>query len=355
VFLAPRAEHVLILGASGTGKELVARALHRRSARGERPLVSRNAATFPESLVAAELYGNAKNFPNPGMSDRIGLIGEADGSTLFLDEFAELPAAVQAQLLRVLDAGEYQRLGESHNRRSDFRLVAATNRPIEALRPDIAARFTFRIEVPDLNARREDIPLLVRHILRGIAEQDPDAAQRVFAGRGPNAAPVIPCELMRSLLQYDYSTHVRELRGRLWQALVSKVTGSTPAAPMARTTSSNPPSGYPARRSTPPPSRASTSPLGRRSAPPPARYSAPPPSRRSVPPPSSRGHHEGDLTAADIQACLDRHNGVQTHAWRELGLSSRHALARLIVKHGLVVRRHSRRARRSDTRSGRAK
>ncbi len=104
--------HVLVFGSTGTGKELVARALHALSPRSQK-LVSRNAATLPEALVDAELFGNMKNYPNPGTPEREGLIGAADGGTLFLDEFAELPAGAQAHFLRALDQGEYQRLGET--------------------------------------------------------------------------------------------------------------------------------------------------------------------------------------------------------------------------------------------------
>src|SRR4029077_9274313 len=127
---------VVIAGQSGSGKELVAQAIHALSGRADRRLVSRSAATLPEALIDAELFGNAKNYPNPGMVERSGLIGEAHGSTLFLDELGELPHAAQAHLLRVLDGGEYQRLGEAQARVSDFRLVVATNRILSSLKPD---------------------------------------------------------------------------------------------------------------------------------------------------------------------------------------------------------------------------
>src|SRR6185369_7117992 len=121
--------------------------------------------------VDAELFGNVKNYPNPGTPEREGLIGEADGSTLFLDEIGELPVHMQAHLLRVLDrGGEYQRLGDSRAQRADLRVVAATNRPLDALKHDFLARLTLRLEIPSLDERRDDIPLLARHLLRRAAE-----------------------------------------------------------------------------------------------------------------------------------------------------------------------------------------
>ena len=113
-FAANAGKHVLLHGESGTGKELAARAVHTLSPRSGRAFVSRNAATLPSGLIDAELFGNAKNYPNPGMVERAGLIGQADGGTLFLDEIAEIPLEQYAHLLRVLDSdGEYQRLGEA--------------------------------------------------------------------------------------------------------------------------------------------------------------------------------------------------------------------------------------------------
>jgi hypothetical protein len=140
-FVAGLDGHVLVRGDSGTGKELVVRALHAHGDGGA--FVSRNAATVPDGLVDAELFGNARNYPNAGMSERRGLVGDASGGTLFLDEFAEIPMSVQPHLLRVLDDGEYQRLGDTTPRISRFRLIAATNQPLEALRHDLLARFRF--------------------------------------------------------------------------------------------------------------------------------------------------------------------------------------------------------------------
>ncbi|MEM9456942.1 MAG: sigma 54-interacting transcriptional regulator [Myxococcota bacterium] len=180
-FAAARKVHVLVGGPSGSGKELVAQAIHQLSSRAGRELVARNAATFPETLIDAELFGNMADYPNPGMRERLGLVGAAHGSTLFLDEIGELSHELQAHLLRVLDRGEYQRLGESRMRSADLRLVAATNRKPGELKHDFLARFRLRIDVPGLGARREDIPLLIPALIRRIAREDPALARRFFA------------------------------------------------------------------------------------------------------------------------------------------------------------------------------
>ncbi len=135
----------------------------------------------------AELFGHAKNYPNQGSPERRGLVGEADGGTLFLDEFAELPASLQAHLLRVLDDGEYHRLGDARARRADLRLIAATNRPEQSLKHDVLARLKARIAVPDFDARREDIPLLVAHLLRRQAAGAPALLERFFPGGAAQA------------------------------------------------------------------------------------------------------------------------------------------------------------------------
>ena len=185
-FAASTDRHVLVLGESGAGKELAARAIHGLSTRRDQTFVARNAATMPESLIDAELFGNVKNYPNPGMPERPGLVGEADGSTLFLDEIGDLPEKCQVHLLRVLDAdGEYQRLGEARTRKSAFRLVAATNRAPEALKHDFLARFTHRIALPGLPERRDDIPLVLAEILRRTASKH--TAMSVTADEGDSA------------------------------------------------------------------------------------------------------------------------------------------------------------------------
>jgi two-component system nitrogen regulation response regulator GlnG/two-component system response regulator HydG len=222
-FAAATDRHVLLIGESGVGKELAARAVHALSTRHRRALVARNATTMPEALVDAELFGNAKNYPNPGMSERPGLIGQADGSTLFLDEIGDLPEASQARLLRVLDSGgEYHRLGDAVAMRSSLRLVAATNRPLDALKHDLLARFTHRIAVPGLTERRDDIPLVVGELLRRIAAAQPQLAERFFEVRsGRLAEPRLEPALLVRLLRHPFTHHVRELERILWLALSS--------------------------------------------------------------------------------------------------------------------------------------
>jgi hypothetical protein len=278
--LARRDGHVLVTGPSGSGKELVAQALHALSARAARPIVARNAATLPEGLIDAELFGNARNYPNPGMPARAGLVGDAHLSTLFLDELAELAPTAQAHLLRVLDAGEYHRLGESQARVSAFRLVAATNRDPLALKHDLLARLTYQIAVPGLDSRRDDIPLLVGHLLR----------TEELAPPGDGPAGTVSLELMRRLLRHRFQTGQRELRSLLWQHRAGGG-GAPPAGP----------------------SEGAVAPA-------------------SVPLP-------GLPTPAAIQRCLDQHNGVLEESWRALGLRNRFALMRLIKRHDLEVRR----------------
>jgi len=291
-FVARREGHVLVTGESGAGKELAARMLHGLSARAQRPWVARNAATFPEGLVDAELFGNVRDYPNPGMRERPGMVGEAHGTTLFLDEIGELPHTLQAHLLRVLDAGEYRRLGEDRVRSADLRFIAATNRDASALKHDLGARLTFRVAVPGLNARPEDIPLLAYHLLATWAGRDADVAKRFCdEARGRPLARIAP-ELIVALLRHHYTHHARELASLLWQAMAT--------------------------------SHGHSIELGNTL-------------RESLAPTSPTVAAAG-LAPEVIQACLDRHDGNQNRAYRELGLKNRDVLFRLIKKHGLVVR-----------------
>jgi len=286
-FVARRPGHVLIHGESGTGKELAATGVHRASKRSG-PLVSRNAATFPETLIDAELFGNAKGYPNPGMPERAGLIGAAHGGTLFLDEFAELPVAQQTRLLRVLDAGEYQRLGESAVRRADVRVVAATNRALTDLRHDVAARFAFTVRTPSLASRVEDIPLLVRHLLKAMTRDDDELRARFFPGGEPSVSP----ELLSLLVRGHAAENVRHLKNTLWRALAS-----------SKGDSLLPPGSEPATRAA---------------------------EARAAP---------AEDEPEKIRRALARNGGSLDGTWRELGLSSRFALNRLMKKHGIVLRR----------------
>jgi DNA-binding NtrC family response regulator len=222
-FAATTERHVLLAGDSGVGKELAARSIHGLSNRQSSKMVARNAATVPESLVDAELFGNSKNYPNPGMPERDGLIGEAHASTLFLDEIGELPESSQVHLLRVLDTdGEYQRLGDSKTRRSSFRLVSATNRAVDSLKHDLLARFTHRITIPGLGDRREDVPLLLVELLGRIARDNPQLADRFFERRrGERAEPRIAPDFVVRLLRHPFTHHVRELDRILWLAIGS--------------------------------------------------------------------------------------------------------------------------------------
>jgi transcriptional regulator with AAA-type ATPase domain len=291
VFVANRSPHALITGASGSGKELVARAIHALSDRASRPMISRNAATIPEGLIDAELFGNVSDYPNPGMRDRRGLFGEANRSTLFLDEIAEVPQAIQAHLLRALDEGEIHRLGESRPQRVDVRVLGATNRHPSALKHDLLARFKLRIDVPDLNARREDVPLLVRHLLQNLAKEDPEVRERFFGGSEPR----LTARLMGRLVRRQFRTHVRELEVILWQSIASSPSNSldwTPAMNEGVAGGAEEPQIAPTVR-------------------------------------------VEDLLPADIQTALDANNGRVKETWQALGLKNRFQLIRLIKKYAL--------------------
>ena len=218
-FAARRNAHVLLVGPSGSGKECAVSALHALSPRRDQPLLSRNAATIPASLLDAELFGHARDYPNAGMPSRNGLVGEADGGTLFLDEIGELPHDAQAHLLRVIDHGEYQRLGEARPRRSRVRVIAATNRDPDALKHDLLARFPIRIRLTGLEARQEDVPLLARHFVRALASEDPEIEQRFFRVEGEHSCPRLAPGLVRQLLRRRYHTHAREVLKLLWRSL----------------------------------------------------------------------------------------------------------------------------------------
>jgi len=301
-WLATADQHTLLLGESGVGKELCARAVHALSARAKGPFVARNAATIPAGLVDAELFGNVKNYPNPGMAERPGLIGSAHGGTLFLDEIGELPQSLQANLLRVLDeGGEYHNLGGSSAKRSDFRLLGATNRDPEALKHDLAARLLLRQEVPRLDERREDIPLLVRHLLRRATVKSPQALRRFMPPSG-EGEPSVKASLIDGALKHHYTTNIRELDALLWRAMS---VSSGDAIEWG--------DGMPAQRREPQASAEAARKVEESTRPP------------EMPEPSE----------ADVRAGLGEHEGNVARAAKAMGLSSRYVLYRLMKKYGI--------------------
>lgn len=206
---------VLIEGESGVGKELVARAVHAASPRRARRFCALNCAAITDELVEAELFGHTRGAFTGAVAERLGLFEDAQGGTLFLDEVAELSARVQAKLLRTLQEGEVRRLGESHTRKVDARIVAATNRPLEAavaadrFRADLRYRLdVLRITIPPLRERLEDIPPLARHLWS------------VLATRTGSRAVLSPSALA-ALGAYDWPGNVRELQNVLASAMVA--------------------------------------------------------------------------------------------------------------------------------------
>ena len=176
--VAPIDTTVLLTGETGTGKELMARALHRRSSRQTRPMVTVNLAAIPEPLVASELFGHEAGAFTGASQRRMGRFETADHGTLFLDEMGELSPDMQVALLRIVQEGEFERLGASQTRRVDVRLIAATNRCLEQavehgrFREDLYYRLSvFPIHLPPLRERREDIPLLAEFFLRRLASR----------------------------------------------------------------------------------------------------------------------------------------------------------------------------------------
>ena len=209
--VAPTDATVLVLGESGTGKELVARRIHHTSPRRDKPLVAVHCATFPENLLESELFGYERGAFTGANRRKVGHFEYADGGTIFLDEVGELPASVQAKLLRFLQERQFTRLGGVEPVRVDVRVIAATNRDLERevregrFREDLFYRLNvFPIELPPLRERREDIPLLVEHFLR----------QR---NRPPD---VVSPEAMEALLAYDWPGNVRELENVIERALI---------------------------------------------------------------------------------------------------------------------------------------
>jgi len=208
--------NVLILGETGTGKELVARAVHGTSLRKKRTLVKMNCAALPSNLIESELFGHEKGAFTGAQSRRLGRFEVADGATLFLDEIGELPLELQPKLLRVIEDGEFERLGSSETRKVDVRIIAATNRDLQAevqkgaFREDLWYRLNiFPITMPPLRDRLDDIPLLVNFYVDRISR------------RLGKVIKVIPAGVMDALRQYHWPGNVRELENVLERAVIN--------------------------------------------------------------------------------------------------------------------------------------
>ena len=206
---------VLLLGETGTGKERIARAIHARSARRDRTLVTVNCAALSPTLIESELFGHEKGAFTGAVSRKIGRFELASGSTLFLDEISEIPLGLQAKLLRVLQEGEFERLGSSATHKVDVRVIAASNRDLltaareGTFRSDLYYRLgVFPIRVPALRERKEDIPLLVWYFLGQLGATLGKKIERV------------PSASMDRLLRYDWPGNVRELRNVLERAMI---------------------------------------------------------------------------------------------------------------------------------------
>ncbi|WP_231956299.1 sigma-54-dependent Fis family transcriptional regulator [Posidoniimonas polymericola] len=213
--VAPTDSTVLILGESGAGKEVVARELHRRSRRADRPLIKVNCAAIPRELFESEFFGHIKGAFTGALRDRVGRFELADGGTLFLDEVGEVPLDLQSKLLRVLQEGEIERIGEERTRRVDVRVIAATNRDLREearqrrFREDLYYRLSvFPVELPPLRDRREDVPLLAEHFLE-------QASRRLAVAR-----PRLTKGVARQLQQYDWPGNVRELQHVVERAVI---------------------------------------------------------------------------------------------------------------------------------------
>ncbi len=213
--VAPTVANVLILGESGTGKELIAREIHARSERRDRPLIKVNCATIPKELYESEFFGHVKGAFTGATSDRMGRFEAADGGTLFLDEVGEIPPDLQGKLLRVLQDGEFERVGEGRTRKVDVRIIAATNKNLIAevknsrFREDLYYRLNvFPIEVMPLRERKEDIPLLVAHFME------------VFSRRLNRPAPRLTEANLMDLTAHAWPGNVRELQNILERALI---------------------------------------------------------------------------------------------------------------------------------------
>ena len=213
--VAPVDSTVLILGETGTGKELIARAIHKRSKRSSRAFIRVNCAAIPQSLIASELFGHEKGAFTGALQRRLGRFELADGGTIFLDEIGELPAETQIALLRVLQEGEFERVGSSQPISVNVRVLAATNRDLKAavatgtFRQDLFYRLNvFPIQLPSLRERADDVPLLVEYLIERYAKK---------AGKKIRNIRTKTLELFQA---YDWPGNIRELQNVIERAVV---------------------------------------------------------------------------------------------------------------------------------------
>ncbi|HYN14545.1 MAG TPA: sigma 54-interacting transcriptional regulator, partial [Terriglobales bacterium] len=213
--VAPTDSSVLILGETGTGKELIARAIHNLSGRRERTFVKLNCAAIPTGLLESELFGHEKGAFTGAISQKVGRVELADHGTLFLDEVGDIPPELQPKLLRMLQEREFERLGSTRTLRVDLRLIAATNRDLAQMvadrqfRSDLFYRLNvFPIQLPALRERGKDIPLLVRYFAQQHAENKGKRIER------------IPAETMQALERWHWPGNVRELENLIERAVI---------------------------------------------------------------------------------------------------------------------------------------
>ncbi|WP_397570955.1 sigma 54-interacting transcriptional regulator [Schlesneria sp. T3-172] len=218
--VAPTDSAVLIYGESGTGKELVAREIHRRSKRSDRPLIKVNCAAVPRELYESEFFGHVKGAFTGALRDRVGRFELAEGGTLFLDEVGEIPLELQSKLLRVLQEGELERVGEERTRRVNVRIIAASNRELRSeadagrFRQDLYYRLSvFPIEIPPLRKRLEDIPVLAEHFLE------------LSSRRLGRPKPPLTLAAVQMLQQYDWPGNIRELQHVIERATITSTKG----------------------------------------------------------------------------------------------------------------------------------
>jgi formate hydrogenlyase transcriptional activator len=225
--VAPSNSTVLLLGETGTGKELIARAIHEHSRRRDRTFVKLNCAAIPTGLLESELFGHEKGAFTGAITQKVGRMELADQGTLFLDEVGDIPTEIQPKLLRVLQEREFERLGSTHTRRVNIRLVAATNRDLEKMvaerefRADLFYRLNvFPIRVPPLRQRREDIPLLASYFVQRIATQMQKKIDSV------------PASVIKELTAWEWPGNIRELENFIERAVIL-TRGKTLEAPLS--------------------------------------------------------------------------------------------------------------------------